>query len=55
MPALADSVPSYIEHVLIIADADPAGQRGAHGLAERLSERRIDVAVKTLRRANEAA
>ena len=55
MPALADAVPSYIEHVTIIADDDHAGQRGSQGLALLLAARRIATAVKTLRRAHEAA
>lgn len=55
MPALADTVPSYIEHVTVIADADPAGQRHAHALAERLGARGIETSVKTLGRSNEAA
>ena len=36
LPALADAIPSYVESVTIVADADKDGQRGAHGLAERL-------------------
>ncbi len=55
MPALADAVPSYIEHVTVIADADPSGQRNAHKLAARLVERGFETSIKTLRRRIEAA
>jgi putative DNA primase/helicase len=41
MPPLADMVPSYIEAVTIYAHADPAGQRGAEGLAQRLHAREV--------------
>jgi Toprim domain len=41
LPALADTVPSYIEAVTIAADPDNAGQRGARLLRERLLVRGI--------------
>jgi hypothetical protein len=49
MPALVDVVPSYIEAVTIFAHDDPAGQRGALALAERLDERgTLDVFIEGL-------
>ena len=45
LPALADSVPGYINFVTIIADRDPAGVNGAEGLAEGLRRRGIEHAV----------
>ena len=38
MPALAEAVPNYIECISIFAHPDPAGQRGAHDLARKLSD-----------------
>jgi hypothetical protein len=43
MPALADSVPGYIETVTICAHPDPDGQAGAIKLAEALRARSIEV------------
>jgi hypothetical protein len=48
MPALAGTVPPYIEHVSILAHRDPAGIKGANELARRLSARGIDCAVTFL-------
>lgn len=48
LPALADTVPSYARSVSVIADADPAGRRGAAELAARLRERWLQVEVVTL-------
>jgi hypothetical protein len=48
LPALADSVPDYIEAVTIFAHADKAGQVGAIDLAEKLSARRIEVFIEGL-------
>jgi hypothetical protein len=48
MPALADAVPSYIECVTIYAHEDPAGQRGARALADRLLVRSVEVYVEGL-------
>ncbi len=45
MPSLAAVVPSYIECVTIAVEADPAGQRGANTLAERLAARNIEVFI----------
>jgi hypothetical protein len=46
MPALAGAVPSYIDCVTIIMDDDPAGQRGALGLASALRSRKFEVLVE---------
>ena len=48
MPALADVVPSYVERVTIFGHADPAGQRGARALADRLVARGVEVFVEGL-------
>ncbi len=48
MPALAETVPPYIEAVTIIADHNEAGQRGAHELAKRLRARGHDVILTNL-------
>lgn len=45
LPALAEQVPSYIESITILAEPDPAGQRGAYQLAERLSNRSCEIRV----------
>jgi hypothetical protein len=39
MPALGDAVPEYFECATVVAHPDPAGQRGARALADRLIER----------------
>jgi Toprim domain len=43
LPALADIIPSHIETVIIAAEDDSAGQRGASNLADRLIARGLDV------------
>ena len=43
MPALAEPVPEHADNVTIAADDNDAGRKGAHGLYERLRERRIRV------------
>lgn len=48
LPRLAPLVPDYIDHVLVIADADEAGQKYAFALAETLLTLKFDVTVKTL-------
>ena len=48
MPALAGTVPPYIEHVSILAHRDPAGIKGANELARRLSARGIGCVVAFL-------
>jgi hypothetical protein len=48
LPALADTVPRYIEHVSIWAHRDPAGTRGANELARRLRARGTACAVAFL-------
>jgi hypothetical protein len=48
MPALADMVPNFIECVTVYAHADPAGQRSATDLAERLHEHGFEVFVEGL-------
>ena len=45
MPALADTVPSYIDFVTIVADRDPDGIRGANGPSDGLRKRGIPYAV----------
>jgi hypothetical protein len=42
MPALAESVPDYIDCVTIVADSDQAGQTNASKLAEALDARGIE-------------
>jgi hypothetical protein len=46
MPALAERVPSYIECVTVVMDPDPAGRRGALGLADALHRRGIEVLIE---------
>jgi hypothetical protein len=46
MPALADTVPDYIEAVTIYAHADKAGQDGAHKLAHALHRRGLEVMIE---------
>ena len=48
MPALADAVPSYVDCITIYAHLDPAGQRGATAVAERLHQRGFEVFVEGL-------
>lgn len=48
LPRLAPVVPDHIDHVLVIADADEAGQKHAFALAETLLTLKFDVTVKTL-------
>ena len=48
MPALAESVPSYIESVTVYAHFDDTGQDGARKLAEGLSRRGIEVFIEGL-------
>ena len=48
MPALADAVPRYIEHVSILAHRDLAGTKGANELARRLCARAIRCTVALL-------
>jgi hypothetical protein len=45
LPALADSVPSYIESVVLLVDDDPDGKRHAGELAWRLKDRGVEVNV----------
>jgi hypothetical protein len=42
MPALAGSVPDFVDFLTVVGDGDPAGVRFANELAERLSDRRIN-------------
>jgi hypothetical protein len=49
MPALADSVPGYVECVLVLGHDDPAGRRGATELAVRLRARGFETILKFLR------
>jgi putative DNA primase/helicase len=48
MPALADAVPDYIDLVIIVADRDSAGVKGADGLADGLRRRGIKHRVTPL-------
>jgi hypothetical protein len=48
MPALAASVPAYIESVTIIGDNDIAGAQAANSLAQRLADKGIAANVKFL-------
>lgn len=48
MATLALAVPWYIEHVLILADNDPPGLKGAFALETGLLARGFDVTVKTV-------
>ena len=50
MPALADTVPDYVETVTIFAHDDAAGQRGAVALAEKLTAHGIEVVVEGIQR-----
>jgi hypothetical protein len=43
LPAMAECVPSYIESVTILVDADPMGEKNAAELATRLDDRGIEV------------
>lgn len=45
LPGLADLVPSMLECVTIVADADDAGQRGANALATRLRSRGFSIEI----------
>ena len=45
MPAIAETLPGYIESVTIFAHADKAGQDGALALAETLDRRGIEVFI----------
>jgi putative DNA primase/helicase len=46
MPALAETVPSYIDAITIFAHPDKAGSDGAHKLATALRQRNIEVTVE---------
>jgi hypothetical protein len=48
MPALADTVPDYIDCVSILAHPDPAGIKGANELATRLRIRGTECVVTFL-------
>jgi hypothetical protein len=39
LPMLADAIPAYIEHVTVLIDNDPDGQRYGAELAKRLNQR----------------
>lgn len=51
MRQLAAAFPDHIEHVLIIADDDDAGQKNSLAIASELLARNFEVTVKTLTRA----
>jgi hypothetical protein len=46
MPALAGAVPHYVDCITVWAHADPAGQRGATELAERLHARGFETFIE---------
>jgi hypothetical protein len=48
MPALADRVPSYLDCVTIVGEADPAGKKGAVTLAERINARGLHSELRFL-------
>jgi putative DNA primase/helicase len=48
MPALAETVPDYIEAVTVYAHTDQAGRKGAHALAAALTKRGIEVTIEGL-------
>jgi putative DNA primase/helicase len=48
MPALADTVPDYIEAVTIYGHTDQAGRKGAFALAVALAKRGIEVRIEGL-------
>jgi Toprim domain len=48
MPLVADKVPTYVDCVSIAAEADPAGQKGATELAQRLEVRGIYCELRIL-------
>jgi hypothetical protein len=48
LPKIAALVPSYIEVVTVIADADPVGQRKANELLDELRQRGIEASKITL-------
>jgi hypothetical protein len=43
MPALASVIPSYVDCITVIADADDAGMSNAQKLSDALAQRRCDV------------
>jgi hypothetical protein len=43
LPGIADHVPAFIETVTIMVDSDPAGEKNANKLADRLAERGLEV------------
>ncbi len=45
MPALAPTVPQYVDTISIIADADEAGQRGARELGSLIHQRGLRVGI----------
>jgi hypothetical protein len=48
MPALADTVPGYVEFVTVVADPEPAARASACALADRLERRGFAVTVKVM-------
>jgi hypothetical protein len=48
MPALAQTVPAYVERVTVLGHRDDAGERGARALAARLVERGLETVLKFL-------
>jgi hypothetical protein len=53
LPALADTVPAYVECVTVLGHDDPAGRKGATELAQRLRARGVETILKIMRTENE--
>jgi hypothetical protein len=49
MPALAEDVPAWIDHVTVVAHSDQAGVKGADSLHQRLAARGISSSISYLR------
>jgi hypothetical protein len=49
LPALAPAIPSYIDFVRIVADADAVGREGARSLAGRVRDRGLHVEIIEIR------
>jgi len=49
MPALAENVPAWIDHVTVVAHSDQAGVKGADSLHQRLTARGISSSISYLR------
>lgn len=52
MPALADAVPDWLDHVAVVQDLDADGRRHARSLADGLRDRHISAGVVSLEAAH---